>query len=219
MLRELALIAALTSSGPSPGRAADQAAPLRAAPTDPERAFRTVRFARSVRPEAIQQKSAFDLQGPGATSITMYQPGLIALESGESFTIDPQGEIQPLDRVYRSRVPKAVLQAAAPAFPGGRLISVARVDHRGSGDSPAGDYLGVWRRRQESVVASFEITLNGEVRRPRTLLTTRAPLHAIGYFPALDTPAGGIGLVQRTEGGSVRLLAFGWEHRDWFPRM
>ncbi len=168
----------------------------------------------SVSPQAWSLGQVIDVEGRCATSIRWFTPGVGALLSGERFTINESAAFAPNGRFEPILSGEQTRGGPWPSVRGAAFVMASRVNSRGAGN----DYVGVWRGATGNwFVAAFS-ELSDRVYGPiKILVTSVEPILAVSYFPAPDTPSGQIGLVQQTGPDAVRLIAYYWHHRSFFP--
>jgi hypothetical protein len=140
--------------------------------------------------------------------------GSAILESGDTFTIDPSGTIVWARQV--SRIPSGV--STGPRLSGGEFIRAWKVNSaaRGVAGVEPGEFLGLWRRRNDWFVGGYRIRADGRISTVKPLITSQLPLLSVSYLPSPDTNTGQVGLVQKLDDQSVKLISFDWNHSSWF---
>lgn len=208
MLASLALTLLLSTGGPDGPAPPCTAATLRSEPLAKEEAAATGNV--SVRnPRSFRLVGAMRFAGPCARAIRATSMGQVLLSDGQVF------EQAGPDRVYSARPNKGVwqdeydgrtaAQKSLPLLRGTVPLWTDRVDWPGL-------FVGVWKTGRTWVVASFHLGKDGRLTTPEILLSSDRPLRSASYFPAPDTNAGLLELVQAQDDGSLLALAFAWNH-------
>lgn len=151
------------------------------------------------------------LHGPCADEVEAFKMGLIAFKDGAVFASGVDGGFSP--RPGATLLPQAgpaPLSVERNALAQAQFIMATEVD---AADTPAGKralHVGLWRLRDAHVVAAYIRDERG-VSAHVELLRSAQPIRSVTYFPAPDTNAGTLGLVQRAPDGVV-LLSMSWDH-------
>ena len=200
---------------PACAAAEDRVAALNLRDADRASIEQSIRWTNRTPAEARTLVESKALDGACATAVTGFVMGVGALESGDSFAIRsnnltrPQKPAQPL-------VEPDQVDGAPPVLPGAQFVMAAYVGGRRDGDRVTSNYLGLWQRGLESVVATFSRTDGRAAGKVEPLFRSSLPLTSIAYFPSVDTETGRIGLVQQVDAGVVRLIGFDWDHTGAF---
>jgi hypothetical protein len=220
------LVSTLAAGGSSgaPSAAASSCPPadqrlaaLRAESIAPAVAAKAVDWAPEIEPDAHRLVYSHDLKGPCATSVAGSVMSAGALETGEGFDILPSGRLQRRDAAA-SLVAPAALQSPPPRLGGAKFIMASRVDSLRVDGKLTTDYVGLWRDKNEWIVASFSQRENANLGSARPILRSRLPLRAVNYFPALDSRSGQLSVTQEVDSQTLRILAFDWRHPTWFAK-
>lgn len=155
-----------------------------------------------------------DLEGACAAFVVGYKMGQAVLRTGEGFEIRDH-KITPNDRAEAAR-PSVVFARLAPDLGGAQLIAVDRVGYRRDGARLIADYVGLWQDPHGWMVASFFKAEGEDAGDARIVLQSKEPLLGLSYFPAPDTPAGRLTVIQQLSDDKVRVIGFDWFHPDWF---
>lgn len=164
----------------------------------------------------VKVSSATVLRGACAKLVDAYMMGTVLFENGLSVTT--QGYAA---RISNGENGERLLRAhrvikpgqAHPTYPGHKFVMATNL---GFPDAKRRTFVGIWRGREGDVVASFS-RQGDSFSVPRPLLRSPLPVRSVTYFPAPDTPAGTLGLVQEDRSG-VTLYHLQWYHADLPPQ-
>lgn len=98
-----------------------------------------------------------------------------------------------------------------PKWNAGEFVMASLVETRLVGTTKTRTFVGVWKGATRSTVGTFSQSPDGSYTQPVELLTSDLPLRSISYFPAIDTPAGTVGLLQEGT-NELRLISALWGH-------
>lgn len=214
-LGSLALV--LTLGAPAPAAAlppqacvesTDRLASLTLQPADPAVTKASIRWTDRASAGPGTLARAYDLTGDCASAVAGFVMSVGALETGESFAISSDALTRPEKPAWPLIEPDPI-EGDPPSLPGGRFVMATAVNG-------SRDYLGLWQTDEGSVVATFVRRDGATVGKVEPLFRSSLPLTSIAYFPAPDTQAGLIGVVQQAGGGVTRLIDYDWYHPNAF---
>jgi hypothetical protein len=159
--------------------------------------------AHTLRPEYIAL-----LTGPCAQAVQGFRVSQIAFSDDAVFDIGQEGQLTYSTRAHGLRRDQGVLLSAThPEIPGARFIMADHVD--GSAGRQALE-VGVWQSGTDYLVAAY-IRRDAGLSVPVELVRAAHPIRSVTYFPAPDTNAGRLGLLQETDTG-MAIVSVNWNH-------
>jgi hypothetical protein len=225
LIAAMASLAVTLSFGPATPSAAlptracvestDRLADFALRPADPAIIEQSIRWTERGSSEAGKLMEAYDLSGECAAVVAGFVMGVGALETGESFAIR-SGTLTRQENAVETMIEPDPVEGDPPVLPGGWFVMAAEVNGQPPGGRGESDYLGLWQTDEGSIVATFVRSDGRTVGRVEPLFRSSLPLTSIAYFPAPDTQAGRIGVVQQAGPGVARLIGYDWYHPDAF---
>jgi hypothetical protein len=203
-----------SAKGPSCATLEGRALALRQTQAQPDLARGTLQFAPGIAPNMIRYVHTDILSGTCAGAVQAFRMGNVFLSDGQAVAVQSTGEFTPRAGVTLREgaiTAKQPHPRAAGTFVMGFRVNAGRRD-----GSVGGDFVGLWREKDRSVVRAFSILPGGRPGAPVTILTSTLPLRSVTYFPAPDSQSGRLGLVQEAPSGEVRLIGLDWSHPGIF---
>ena len=150
------------------------------------------------------------LTGSCAAFVRGANSGVVGLASGHFYRVIPNVSPVPEDGIIFR---KPDLEASQiPAISDAQFLDADRVESRRSGNKLARRYVGLWKQGDSWLIGEFTVPeLGGKAGPVRLLLRSTLPIRSITFFPAPDTPAGNLTLVQEGR-ESIRVIDFLWKH-------
>lgn len=160
--------------------------------------------AHTLRPEYIAL-----LTGSCAQAVQGFRVNQIAFGDDAVFDIGQEGQLTYSTRAHGLRRDQGVLLAAThPEIPGARFIIADHVD--GSAGRQALE-VGIWQTGTDYLVAAY-IRRDAGFSMPVELVRAAHAIRSVTYFPAPDTNAGRLGLLEEMDSG-LAVVCVNWDHR------
>lgn len=164
---------------------------------------------------SVEVSSVTSMHGACARLADAYLMGTVLFKNGLSVTTSGYTA-----RISNGQNGERILRAHRvikpgqphPAYPGHAFVMATNL---GFPDTKGRSFVGIWRGPKGDIIASFARQGNA-FSTPQPLLRSPLPISSVTYFPAPDTPAGTLGLVQQ-DGRGVTLYHLNWYHAD-IPR-
>jgi hypothetical protein len=179
---------------------------------DPTAARAALTFASGVAPDSLRLLASEKVTGPCAATLRAAVTENLVTADGQVLRRLPTGGVAPKPGLSFA---DQTIDAGEPHPEGAGFRMAYRVGYRRDGNQLTTNYVGVWQEGTGSAVRYFSKRPDGGFTAPKPLLTSASPLRSVTYFPAPDSPAGQLGLVQEA-GDGVRLISVNWSHRGIF---
>ena len=153
------------------------------------------------------------LSGTCASQVDVSELDKIQFRNGAVYQII-SGQTRPLigggPPTYGS---SAIVRSSIPSLDGGEFVNASVVERARTIAGLEIRYVGLWKQQKRWLIGEFKALDGGKTTSAVVpLLTSDTPLRSVSYFPAPDTPSGGLSIVQAFSPTDTRVLHFSWWH-------